>query len=204
VALNLKNFIKRVLRYIFKKKVVIPEYEEKRCIILGYKNKYNPLIFIETGTFMGDTIQSLLNEFKFLYSIELSEGLAHRAQERFKQHHSVKIINGSSDIELKGILKELTEPALFWLDGHYSGEFMYNDEFVKTAKGTLNTPVINELELILNSDLVHIILIDDARMFNGTEDYPTIRTLKNMVKKGRIKRKLLVKRDIIRILPASA
>jgi hypothetical protein len=201
VTLNLKKFIKRVLRYIFKKKIVIPEYEEKRRIILAYKNKYNPLIFIETGTFMGDTVQSLLNEFKFLYSIELSEELAHRAEERFNQYHTVKIINGSSDIELKSILKELAEPALFWLDGHYSGEFMYNDEFVKTAKGTLNTPVVKELELILNSDLTHIILIDDARMFNGTEDYPTISALKSMVKKSRIKRKLLVERDIIRILP---
>jgi hypothetical protein len=200
----MSNIIKRAIKYIFKKRVVIPEYEEKRSIILSYKNKYNPLIFIETGTFMGDTIQSLLYEFKFLYSIELSEELAGRAKERFTQNNNVKIVNGSSDIELGDILNGLTEPALFWLDGHYSGEFMHNDEFVRTAKGTLNTPVVKELELILSADPVHIILIDDARLFNGTEDYPTIGALKKMVRKSKIRRKLFVEKDIIRILPASA
>ncbi|ASU36789.1 hypothetical protein [Mucilaginibacter xinganensis] len=196
--------IKRIIRYIIRRNVVIPEYEEKRAIILSYKKKYNPSIFVETGTFLGDTIECLRKDFKFLYSIELSEELASRAQARFSAYENVKIINGSSDVELEHILREVKEPMLFWLDGHYSGEFTYNNEYIKTAKGDLNTPVVSELELIFNSELPHVILIDDARFFNGTDDYPAIRTLKNMLKKSKVKRELSVKRDIIRIVPTSA
>jgi hypothetical protein len=195
--------IKKLLKSIFKKTIIIPEYEEKRQIILSYKNNYNPLIFIETGTFLGDTIQSLLSEFKILYSVELSEELALRAQKRFANADNVKIISGSSDIELKAILNEVKDPVLFWLDGHYSGEFTHNTEFIKTAKGALNTPVVNELKLILSINIPHIILIDDARLFNGTMDYPTIEELSKLVKTSQLKRKLSVKRDIIRIVPVS-
>lgn len=153
---------------------------------------------------MGDTIFSLIDEFTFLYSIELSAELAAKAKARFAPYKHVEIISGSSDIELTGILNKLEEPALIWLDGHYSGEFVHNDELVKTAKGTLNTPVVRELELILDSAFAHIILIDDARLFNGTNDYPTIRTLKKLLKTGKLKRELTVTRDVIRIVPAAA
>jgi hypothetical protein len=198
------NKIKAILRpyfKVFKKKHIIPEYEEKREIILGYKKQYNPTVLVETGTFMGDTVQSLINEFDHLYSIELSDDLAARAKTRFTNDKHVTIMQGSSDAELPAILSKLTLPALFWLDGHYSGEFMYNDEFIKTAKGDLNTPVVKELALIFATGLPHVVLIDDARMFTGHHDYPSISFLKKMLKSGNIKRQLTVARDIIRIVP---
>jgi hypothetical protein len=55
-------------------------------------------------------------------------------------------------------VRQLQEPALFWLDGHYSG--------VDTGKDELDTPVSAELEAILGSPVKgHVILIDDARCF---------------------------------------
>lgn len=151
---------------------------------------------------MGDTIEALVDDFDRLHSIELSEELALRATKRFADKEKVTIVQGNSDIELRKILATLDEPTLFWLDGHYSGEFMYEDEYIKTAKGALVTPIIRELEDIFSFQLPHIILIDDARLFNGREDYPTISQIKQLVKSAsKIKRKLTVKRDIIRIVP---
>jgi hypothetical protein len=150
---------------------------------------------------MGDTIKSLIDEFEHLYSIELSDELATRAKARFANDKHVDIIQGSSDEKLPAILSKLSRPALFWLDGHYSGEFMYNGEFIRTAKGSLDTPVVQEIVLVLSSDLPHVILIDDARLFTGYHDYPTISALKKLLKSGKIKRKLMVERDIIRIVP---
>ncbi|MCZ4244697.1 SGNH/GDSL hydrolase family protein [Pedobacter punctiformis] len=182
--------------------VQIPEYSEKRAIILSYQRIFKTKIFIETGTFMGDTVEVLINDFDNLYSIELSEELASKAIKRFESIQKIKIIQGDSGIQIGKLIKDINQPVLFWLDGHYSGEFMYNDEFIKTAKGTLNTPIEKELQLILASEQAHIILIDDARLFTGEMDYPTIKQIKDIVRKNsRFNHKLSVSRDIIRITP---
>jgi len=131
----------KLIKCFFKRRGYIPSYEEKRAIILAYKNKFKSSIFVETGTFLGDTIQSLSTEFDKLYSIELSDELARKAQKRFSNEKHIKIIQGNSDVILKDVLKELQTQSIFWLDGHYSGEFTLNNEFIQTAKGILNTPV---------------------------------------------------------------
>lgn len=79
----------------------------------------------------------------------------------------------------------------FWLDGHYSG--------FETAKGDLETPVSSELESILRSKINHIILIDDARLFTGKNDYPSVEELKNYVLSKKNYYSFEVENDIIRI-----
>lgn len=74
---------------------------------------------------------------------------------------------------LKRIVNELKEPAIFWLDGHYSGGV--------TAKGDKFCPIYEELEAILDSNFNHIIIIDDLRSFVGQDDYPTISELREFV-----------------------
>jgi hypothetical protein len=183
--------------------VDIPEYSEKRAIILSYKEKYKPDIFVETGTLFGDTVQILSSNFKKLYSIELSEELAIKAKKRFDNLKHISIVQGDSGVEIDSILKIITEPVLFWLDGHYSGDFYHRDELIKTAKGVLNTPVEKELELIMQSGFPHIVLIDDAREFTGSNDYPTIKQLRHLLKKSKFGYQLSVDRDIIRIVPTN-
>ena len=46
-----------------------------------------------------------------------------------------------------------------------------------------------------------MILIDDARLFNGKNDYPTIKQLKQKVNKINNALHLFVKNDIIHIIP---
>ncbi|MCZ7616643.1 MAG: hypothetical protein M5T52_24530 [Ignavibacteriaceae bacterium] len=85
----------------------------------------------------------------------------------------MEIINGDSGKLLKQLVAKISDPAIFWLDGHYSG--------FETAKGDIETPIKQELGAILNSELNHIILIDDARLFIGQNDYPTIEELKKYI-----------------------
>lgn len=42
------------------------------------------------------------------------------------------------------------------------------------VKGELNCPIWKELDTIFKNRNDHILLINDARDFNGTYDYPTI------------------------------
>jgi hypothetical protein len=183
----------------------IPEISIKRNDILEVSGKFpDAKIFIETGTFFGDTIDFFKNSFSKLYSIELSEELAEKAKKRFENNMNISIIQGNSSVELSNILREINQPCIFWLDGHYSSEFWIGKEFIRTAKGERNTPIWEELLQIINHKVKnHIILIDDARCFNGRYDYPRIKKIKKFISKHLPSYSLEVKNDIIRIAPGN-
>ena len=197
----LRKIKSKILRPL-KGKVEPPPYEVKREILSSYKDNYGLKIFIETGTFFGDTVEFFKNSFKKVYSIELAEDLAKKAKRRFENDSQVEIIQGDSGSVLKGILKDIGEPVLFWLDGHYSSEFFVGDEFIKTARTDKDTPVVEELDTILSAPINHVILIDDARGFDGLGDYPSISSIKRKVRKAKGSAyNCKVENDIIQIYP---
>jgi len=169
-------------------------YKEK--LIKYYAKKFSPDIFIETGTYFGDMIQAVKKKFKKIISIELNEDLYEKARNKFAKNSHIQIVFGDSADKLEKILPTIDDPCLFWLDAHFSGD--------GTAKGYLETPIMEELNLILNqSNLNHIILIDDARLFTGKSDYPSIERVKNLVLKIHQDWVFIIKDDIIRIYPKS-
>jgi hypothetical protein len=136
--------------------------------------KYNISIFIETGTFIGNALIGLKDSFKQLFSIELDYGIYKLAKKRLSSYEHVHIFHGDSSKLLPEILKNLKEPALFWLDAHYSSGV--------TARGELQTPVMQELSIIFSHHIKnHCILVDDVKDFNGLNDYPEIGALINYV-----------------------
>ncbi len=180
-----------------------PDMLTKRNEILAVSNEYaTATTFIETGTFLGETIDFFKNKFAKLYSIELSEELAGKAIKRFAAEKHISIVQGNSSVQLGNILTEVKTPCVFWLDGHYSSEFWVGDEYIVTAKGNKATPILQELLVVSNHFIKnHIILIDDARLFIGKHDYPAISKLKSVVAKKFPQHRFEIKKDIIRILP---
>ena len=74
---------------------------------------------------------------------------------------------------------------------------------IEPLRGELETPVINELASVLaHATPGHVILIDDARLFDGTNDYPTMDGIRDMIG-PHAGRRLSVERDIIRIVPGA-
>lgn len=130
-------------------------------------------ILVETGTYMGDMVFALQDDFKQIFSIELSPYYFNKAKERFGKFQNIEIIQGDSGVLLKQIVPRLDDKALFWLDGHYSGGL--------TAKGEKECPIYEELRNIFTSPINHTIVIDDARLFVGQQDYPTIEELEKFV-----------------------
>jgi hypothetical protein len=87
----------------------------------------------------------------------------------------------------------LQSEALFWLDGHYSGGL--------TAKGEKECPVYEELNSIFASPFQHFIFMDNARLFVGNNDYPTIAEMKDFVKLQKTSYYFSIENDCIRLLP---
>jgi hypothetical protein len=163
----------------------------KQQIITSYRNLYSIKHLVETGTFRGEMVYALRNKFDKIISVELSEELYTTAKKRLRKFKNIELVQGDSGTVLQNITAGLKDPAIFWLDGHYSG--------FETAKGELATPVSRELEAILNAKPGHIILIDDARLFNGTNDYPAIDELKKYILSKDSGYTFEVDDDIIRI-----
>jgi len=164
----------------------------KQQVIIDYKEKFNYEVLIETGTYLGDMVDSQKDRFKKIISIELSELLYTRAVDKFKGYSNIRIIKGDSGKILPELLDEIKESAIFWLDGHYSGG--------STALGEKQTPILEELSAIFkHKNMKHIILIDDARCFIGEDDYPTISELQILLESNNYNFEVLD--DIIRCEP---
>ena len=128
-------------------------------------------LWIETGTFMGETTFYLGKDLCQVVSFEPSEELAEAAKQRFFAYPNIRIVNSQSEDRLDEILTDVS-PAIdhlaFWLDGHFSEGTTY--------RGSKETPITSELETIAkhNSSFKEItIFVDDFRCFvTVMTDYP--------------------------------
>lgn len=183
---------KQIIDWYRAGKPVPPPHIIKQLTIGWYAKKWGATVFVETGTYLGDTVNAMKGNFKKIYSIELSNELFKKAQARFSGCSNITLIEGDSSAKLNELLPSISEPALFWLDGHYSGGV--------TARGELSTPIYKEVEGILKHAVDnHVILIDDARLFVGADDYPTHDEFRAFVFGIRPDMVYEVKNDIIRI-----
>src|SRR5260221_11101017 len=78
--------------------------------------------FIETGTNAGQTTKWAAKHFKSVFTIERSEELFQRYSGELLALGNVEPLLGDSRKVLPDILAKLGgRPAVFWLDGHWSG-----------------------------------------------------------------------------------
>ena len=134
---------------------------ERRQILREYGQEWSTAYFVETGTANGDTPAALMDDFNELWTIEVGEGQWKAACRRFAGTN-VNCLLGDSGEHLPKVLAEIgEEPALFWLDGHYCG----------ADRAEKDTPIMEELAAIFASGVEHVILIDDARLFEGMSHY---------------------------------
>jgi hypothetical protein len=124
---------------------------------------YPNRVFVETGSFEGDGIQSALDAgFSVVHSIELSEHYYSKCVERFKDDARVHLYFGDSAILLEEVIKTIDVPITFWLDGHFSSG--------DTAWGGKRSPLIEELDAIAGHSIkTHTILIDDMRCWKPAD-----------------------------------
>jgi hypothetical protein len=153
--------------------------------ITGYK------LFVETGTFLGDTTLAMSDVFDHCWTVEIDPSLHAQARARFEGRMNITALQGSSGELIVPILNDIHAPAIFWLDGHYSHG--------KTGRGNVDTPILDELMRIFDHPIkTHVILIDDAREFIGMRDYPTIKALHRFVRTHSPYR-MRLSNDIIRL-----
>lgn len=173
---------------------------ERREVLRHYGRSYGLDVFIETGTNTGDTPWALRFEFNQIYTIELDDKLYREAVNRLSPATNIEVLYGDSAEVLPYVLTRIDRPALVWLDGHHSGP--------GTARGALDTPVCQELEALFKDGRPHVILVDDARIFDGQpehwdephyKDYPTLEWIHELANANDYD--YMLKDDIVRLTP---
>ena len=126
----------------------------KELVLLLKENlSYN--CFIETGTYHGETSIWASKHFENVITLEASEEIYDKLD--LKEFTNIKSLLGNSSDILWDIIQE---SSIFYLDAHNSGGATFD-----------SYPLLDELDLINNSKLNHVIIVDDARfcmsVFNG-------------------------------------
>lgn len=148
----------------------------KQNLIRDLAQKYSLDTFVETGTYLGSTTDAVKNIFNKIFTIELDKVLFKRASQKFEIFKNITVFQGDSAKVLPKVLKKIKNPAIFWLDAHYSKGI--------TTKGAKETPIWEELTAILGHKIkYHVLLIDDADAFTGKNDYPKITKINKIISK---------------------
>lgn len=151
----------------------------KKEVLLKYKKDCD--VFIETGTGTGSTIKLALEcGFKKIYTLDISRMYEKSCNDIYTKEIQSKIVDiryGDTIDILPEILKEVkNEKTLFWLDAHY-------DDSTKPI-GKLECPILVELKLIKNNNMLHIptILIDDVRLFGDQTFWGKTVNIRDVIK----------------------
>ena len=175
------------------KNLATPPPAAKRRIVRAYTTLLPHRTLIETGTLFGDMIAANKNRFSSIISLELDPGLAQRAQRRFVHLSHVEVLVGDSGDLLPGVLADVEEPCLFWLDAH---------AMAGGIRGKNVTPIDRELTAILESSLAdYTVLIDDARLFTETSAYPCLKEVRTRCRTRHPDWVFEVRDDVIRFHP---
>jgi hypothetical protein len=173
-----------------------PPYLVKRAMLLAECRRIGTRWFVETGTYMGDTLWFLREAVPNLVSIEVQPELARLAARRFRKFPRVDVVNGDSALELAAVVKRVDGPCLFWLDGHYSAGM--------TGRGVKDCPIFEEIAAIAGlADHEFSIMIDDARCFGTDPAYPGVGQLRESTDKLFPRHQFNIWNDVIHILAGS-
>jgi hypothetical protein len=155
----------------------------KQRVLREYAVRFQPQVLIETGTQYGQMVNAMRKQFRDIYSIELDDTNYALAIRNFAQHRQVHLLHGDSAVELPRLLPSISEPCLFWLDGHSD-----------------RTPIMDELRAVFNhGPYRHVILIDDAHCFGSSKYYPTLDAVRDLAAKHYPGATMEVRKNIIRI-----
>lgn len=130
----------------------------KRTVLI--KNALHDSIWIETGTYLGQTTKFLSKYFFKIYTIEANSNLFNSTKKYLEKYENIVVINATSEIGLEIVLSsKIDKNVNFFLDAHG-----VSNNKTPTYIGKESNPILNELNIIkkkINNLKNFKIFIDD-------------------------------------------
>lgn len=167
-----------------------PPFFVRRAMLLAEAESMGAEVFVETGTFLGDTTWAFRKRFRRIHTIEVEPSLAALARQRFAKQTHIEVIEGDSSQVLEELCDRIDRPCLFYLDGHYSGGI--------TGMGEVECPILAEIDAIFERTRAPFrIVIDDARLFGSDPAYPALSDLREHLLRREPSLEIRVENDAI-------
>lgn len=155
-------------------------------------------VFIETGTYRGQSAAWAASRFRRVITIEASSAL-HEQARASTPSPNIEFLCGRSDSLLREVLPGIIEPKVFWLDAHWCGNWDLN-----TAGQENQCPLLKELEILTQSRSDDVILIDDFHMFAvpppapfRIDQWPDLETIFHSLQQLRPDRKIFIYHNVL-------
>ena len=139
-------------------------------------NNYSDSLWIETGTYYGETTKLLSKISKKTISIEADKKLFETSKKKLKNLKNVELFNGKSEDLLDKLISENLDfkNICIYLDAHLCQDHLKNIQTFGSEDTA--TPILKELEIIKKYygkfEKINV-LIDDIRLFYGNyQNYP--------------------------------
>jgi hypothetical protein len=123
-------------------------------------------MFVETGAYMGDSLEVARHFFSKCRSVELSPELCERTGVRFQDAGNITLEQGDSASFLRRHREEFAAtPALFWLDAHWC-------QADHCSGQDSQSPLLEELAAVRSLHAESVLLVDDARLYLSAPPHP--------------------------------
>jgi hypothetical protein len=151
--------------------VNVPPPQAKRRHLLQLFRERGHTLFVEAGTYRGDTVAFFLGHADRIVSVEVEPNLQAAAERRFEGEPAVEILLGDAlDLVPPLVAREAASTLLF-LDGHCSGGV--------TGEGREHEPAASILAALASAEhgAPLTIVVDDLRLFGTDPEFPTLDAL---------------------------
>lgn len=146
-----------------------PADHAKRRHLLRIFRARKHQVLVESGTYLGGTVAFMLPHARKIVSVEIEPSLYEEARRRFAGDPKVELHLGDAAKLIPELVAGVDEPALIWLDGHFTGG-------VNTVRGEAVEPAPGILESLgrLNLPRGTTVVVDDLRLFGRGDGFPQL------------------------------
>jgi hypothetical protein len=161
-------------------------------------------VFVETGTFKGESLQVARRFFSECHTVELSPEYHAAAVKRFAGQPGVQVHLGESPAYLRSHAEQFAaQPVLFWLDAHWCVA-------ENTAGENSQSPLLGELAAVGKLHPQSVVMIDDARLYlccppapHRVSDWPDLQAVLEVLLPLSASHRLIVLNDVFIFYPAA-
>ena len=145
IFLNSSDFKNEILRGYFDNLPFNGQKIRKKMIDEIFL-KLKPNMIVETGTYLGNTLDYFLTFNIPTYSIEMNEKFYYIAKSRFLENKNLNLVLGDSASFLKE-LKNYEDTILVYLDAHWYSKLPLNEELEAISKFTNAIVLIDDFKV---------------------------------------------------------